>query len=146
MRNPFDRILSLFCHHTPSREWSVNNLESFTSSWPQHKPYGIRHNLLAHKRTQTEYVDNHFFNKCNIDIFKLEELSLTGLSHKYSIIPRSRNEYLKSKFHDSLGNRSKIESEIKKTLYLTPKAVDNVVDWYHSDFINFNYSKSYVNK
>ena len=146
VRNPFERILSLYCHHTPSRKWSVDNLEFFTSTWPQYKPYGIRHNLLAHKRTQTDFIDNHFFSQCNIDIYKLEELDLKSLSHKYSIIPRMKNEYFKSKFHDSVGNRSKMEKEMKDKLYLTQKAVDNVVDYYYHDFINFNYSKSYTKK
>ena len=57
-----------------------------------------------------------------------------------------KNEYFKSKFHDSVGNRSKMEKEMKDKLYLTKKAVDNVVDYYYHDFINFNYSKSYTKK
>ena len=91
-------------------------------------------------------MDNHLSNRCKVDVYKLEELDIAYLSYKYSILPRPQIEYLKSKFDDSLGNRSRIEKEMKDNLYLTPKAVDGVLDYYSSDFVNFNYSTNYIKK
>ena len=144
VRNPYERLISLYCHHVKSVKWSNSDLEHFACYWPKFRNSGTRHNVLAHKRTQQEFVDNHFCKECKINVYKLEEVNVNDIAQRYSCSIRPKSTYLKSKFEDAIGNRSKEEIEKKKKLRLSRRAIQSILDYYESDFEAFNYSKEYL--
>ena len=142
-RNPFSRIISLFCHHTKSNKWNNRELEDFCRYWPSHKPVTEKHNILAHKRTQYEYIDNHFLGEKEISIFKLESLDIDAIANKYKLSRRSETSILKKKGLNALNNRTIEENSKREKLKLTPQAVRCVKAYYMIDFERFGYSSDY---
>ena len=142
-RNPFSRIISLFCHHVKSTRWNNRELEDFCRYWPYHKPATDRHNILAHKRTQYEYIDNHFLGNKKISIFKLETLDIDAIAKTYNLYTRSEKSIYRNKDSHLLSNRTNEEDLKKKNLKLSPLAVQYVKAYYMIDFEKFNYSSDY---
>ena len=56
VRNPFTRMVSLFCHHTHTKKQSQKNFDKFCEQFPIDINSNIPHGLLAHKRNQCDFV------------------------------------------------------------------------------------------
>ncbi|QNI86957.1 sulfotransferase family 2 domain-containing protein [Synechococcus sp. ROS8604] len=142
-RNPYSRIISLFCHHVKPEKWNITELEHFCKYWPYHKPTSIKHNILAHKRTQYAFIDNYFLDNQKVDIYKLEDLDIDLIANKYKLHRIPETAIIPKNKLNPLNNRSYSENCKKQNLSLTPIAVKYVRDYYGIDFERFQYFTTY---
>jgi hypothetical protein len=56
VRNPYTRMKSIYAHMTDKCERSQEHFESFVQTWPVEVSPNMRHNTLAFKRTQVDFL------------------------------------------------------------------------------------------
>lgn len=56
VRNPYTRMKSIYMHMTIPRERSQQHFENFAKNWPVNVSPSMRHNILAFKRKQVDFL------------------------------------------------------------------------------------------
>lgn len=55
-RNPYTRMLSIYCHMVPVKKWSQSHFEDFSEHWPNNINPEMSHNTRCFKRCQSDFV------------------------------------------------------------------------------------------
>ncbi|WP_457767529.1 sulfotransferase family 2 domain-containing protein [Cyanobium sp. ULC082] len=136
-RNPFSRIISLYCHHTHSSKWSDQDLEVFCNTWPHDRSF-IRHNLISHQLRQLDYLRRHDGSFYQVKVIRFEHLEedLSSFDKEHSLQP---DHYIGS----ALKLKQRMDNLHKPVRpKLTKHAAHLVLEHYSEDFRFFGYPLS----
>ena len=143
-RNPFTRIKSLYCHHQKASKWSDVDLEEFCKNWKTYRTASMRHNIIAHKRSQYDFVDNHHNQSLKVNSYKLEGLDIQEIANYIQLKVKTEQKFLRhGKLGVAFGYRKREDENKKKSLRLTAQSVKYVLNDYGIDFDFFSYSRDY---
>ena len=135
VRNPFTRMVSLFCHHIPPESQNQNNFDKFCEQFPIDVNSNMPHKLLAHKRNQCDFVKSfnaEIENKVILIRFENIISDLKKFESEYNLVPHVEN-ISKNSDEKTRGKRpkySQLENKFNRHL---------IIKNYENDFVRFNY-------
>ena len=131
VRHPYSRMISLYGHHYKGANKDVDTFEKFCLEFiSSDSDLNTRHNIIAHQRTQSEFVRDIYGRvPGSINILRLENLSkeLSELDIKLGLHPINK-----------VSSKSK-PNTIENPL-LTPRSKRLIYKSYQDDFNLFNYN------
>ena len=130
IRHPYSRMLSLFGHHHKGPEKNEEGFEKFCQEFTEEKStIDTKHNILAHKRTQCEFIrDIYGLIPKTICILRLENLK-EGLK-------KLEEEMLLDPITQAIPTK---KPNTTTSHLLTAEAKKMIQKRYQEDFNEFNY-------
>jgi hypothetical protein len=146
VRNPYSRMLSIFFHVTPPSHWTQKGFEDFAESWPVDVSHEMRHNVVAFKRRQVDFLrDINGVIPPNLFIARVEQLEVDLLSFVNKSISKGIELKLTSSpavmLPKATSSYRKPKRHFKPPLLMSEAAKRSIINNYKADFDVFGYKE-----
>lgn len=145
VRNPYTRMKSIYMHMTTPRERSQEDFENFAKNWPVNVSPNMRHNILAFKRKQVDFLRDINGNiTTEVYVAKVENLEEDLVAYERQL--NSPNLSCKSKFlaRPSTAKQHQVPRhglDAKETIFISQAVKNRVYQNYTEDFDLLGYPK-----
>lgn len=145
VRNPYTRMKSIYMHMTSPRERSQEHFENFAKHWSVNVSPNMRHNILAFKRKQVDFLRDINGNFAT-EVFIARVENLEEDLAAYELRLNSPNVPNKSKFlvSPSTAKQHQAASHVpdaRQTIFISQVVKNWVYQNYTEDFDLLGYSK-----